>query len=749
MRVKSIIANMPVLTQASRKVKLFWDRVTASRLTTFYFVFSFVHCVIQLIFQAEAFFINVHAAQFLFSIVQEGNATAHGFFVLKDDLWFCDHVPDDFNTSSCQIVWNGTILEMGSLSQNGAAGPNYSYSLQSASSAISSRSSSPTLSQASATITPSQASTALSSSAAPSTSASQTSASASASSASAVTSPVSTITQPATSSVQTSAAQSTTVPSAPPVLIGDDSDDEDSDDEGSDDGGSDSGDEDSDDEDEKFHTDVLLAHVASDIHDHGSRDVHDLQFFTHGDSQGDLSQIRAIDVNGELSVTLTGFGFDHKDVTLSRKCLWALNWPLQALDNTKREDIAFIGFQFWVLGMSIVAILNESIPHIIASLLTHLSATVWGGYQISSTDKFHDDFKRLTTAGACQINLLPNYWSARAGAEIPSLALNSAALLLSLILSWKLFKLFGWQTFKRVGASRAINRVYKLVLTLSVVIQLSLFFVIVTVALWLDQICNGAIGKFATSHKAYEATLILVLLLLPVWLVSGWFAVRKELRIPMMIFLIMSTAYIVGWASMFDSKTYRWTFAQWAFFAVMSVISAVLTLICLVVGIFCRINFGKGLPHYLNAEESLPGDDFIRVTPEKGYSDPEKIDFPSADQPIPTYTAAFGDDMDMPPPPGSRRLGPRFYSQDTVPFELPSDVRTTTISVPSLAYSSPSDTTSHSGLPTSVRPLVRHGTQSSQSSFESTRSGNTTISNHSRSDSQEGSHIGRSRWVIE
>jgi hypothetical protein len=36
--------------------------------------------------------------------------------------------------------------------------------------------------------------------------------------------------------------------------------------------------------------------------------------------------------------------------------------PLR-LRNTKREDIAFIAFQLWVLGMSLVALLNESIPH--------------------------------------------------------------------------------------------------------------------------------------------------------------------------------------------------------------------------------------------------------------------------------------------------------------------------------------------------------------------------------------------------
>lgn len=36
---------------------------------------------------------------------------------------------------------------------------------------------------------------------------------------------------------------------------------------------------------------------------------------------------------------------------------------MDRVDNTKREDIVFVGFSIWVLGMSTVAILNESPPH--------------------------------------------------------------------------------------------------------------------------------------------------------------------------------------------------------------------------------------------------------------------------------------------------------------------------------------------------------------------------------------------------
>lgn len=122
-------------------------------------------------------------------------------------------------------------------------------------------------------------------------------------------------------------------------------------------------------------------------------------------------------------------------------------------------------FQSWVLGMSLVAVLNESIPHMyaclriassqspcfsstrfrIATVLTHLSATAWGGFQIYNTNAFHADFKRLTTDGVCQINLLPKYWTSRAHAEIPSLAFNILALLVSSFLSFRLIKVMSDQ----------------------------------------------------------------------------------------------------------------------------------------------------------------------------------------------------------------------------------------------------------------------------------------------------------------
>jgi hypothetical protein len=72
-------------------------------------------------------------------------------------------------------------------------------------------------------------------------------------------------------------------------------------------------------------------------------------------------------------------------------------------------------------------------------------------------------------------------------------------------------QLYGWQTFKRVGASLTINRIYKIVLTLSITIQLSLFFMVVTVSLWIDQLMNSAIGDLASFTVLYKVSSFITL----------------------------------------------------------------------------------------------------------------------------------------------------------------------------------------------------------------------------------------------
>jgi len=241
------------------------------------------------------------------------------------------------------------------------------------------------------------------------------------------------------------------------------------------------------------------------------------------------------------------------------------------------------------------------------------------------------------------------------------------------------------------------------------------------VALWLDQLYNGAIAVMATQSKVYQTVLMIVLVLLIPWLLMGWFAARKELKLPMAVFLVLSALYVIGWGVMFDSTTFRWTFYQWGFFGSISTLSAILAIIDLVVGIMCRLNFDKGLPNYLNAQEPLSEDTFIQARSAEGDAYDEKVDFPSTEYPLPTFST-FEPSAETRAP---GRMGPRFFNQFAAPFVQHVDIESAT--GPSVVRPTSSESVDSGSTPSLVRGGSQHSTNSSSS--EST--------------------LGRSRWVID
>jgi len=236
-------------------------------------------------------------------------------------------------------------------------------------------------------------------------------------------------------------------------------------------------------------------------------------------------------------------------------------------------------------------------------------ATCWAAFRIYDTAVFNSNFNQVVVYGACDgSQILSNYWDTRFQMELAGLIINVVAMLISGYLTWKMFQLFGWQTFKRVGASLVINRIYRLVLVLSVVIQLSFFFMVTTVSLWIDRLVNNPIGDLADFRKLYLATSAITLLLLVPWLATGWLGVRRELRLPMFFFLFFSLLYLGGCGVMFFSLTFLWTFITWSFFAIMACASVFLASISFILGIVCRYNFGKGLHRHLNDSPSESAD---------------------------------------------------------------------------------------------------------------------------------------------
>lgn len=220
------------------------------------------------------------------------------------------------------------------------------------------------------------------------------------------------------------------------------------------------------------------------------------------------------------------------------------------------------------------------------------------------------------------------------------------------------------------------------------------------------------------------------------------------MKLPMAVFLVLSALYVIAWGLMFDSKTFRWTYFQWVFFGTVATLSAILALTGLILGIVCRLNFGKGLPNYceritapdvpfcaehhlVNAQEPLSEDTFIQARSAEGNAYDEKVDFPSAENHVRTFSATFQPSTEIRAP-GQTGLimAPRFFNRSAAPVQ---DVDIESATDPSAVR----PTSAESVYSVSTWSLIRAGRQHSTSS---TASSTVTTTEPA---------VGRSRWVIE
>ncbi|KAJ6619810.1 hypothetical protein B0H10DRAFT_1148958 [Mycena sp. CBHHK59/15] len=342
---------------------------------------------------------------------------------------------------------------------------------------------------------------------------------------------------------------------------------------------------------------------------------------------------------------------DGDKLFLSEMCTLVLVYPHQVLMNAQREDVVLVLTQFWIFCVSFFAIAYDSIPHLVAALCFRTLTTGWSMYIIWRTGDVFSRFNTLlsTPDSPCKDvkvdTLFPMYFESRQALQIPDLVMNVVSLGLAIYLSMKLIKVYGPNTFNRVGAPKDIIRIYKYFLAIFVSFQLAALLLISVVCLWLDQMLNrdNALAGSVTYHRPlYIALSIFTLAILVPWITMGWYAVRREWKRLMVVFLTIAAVVFASWILMLKSWSFAWTFVNWPFFACQIIAASLSLLTTIVFGVVCWVNMGKGLAHYLYVDDVLGKSGF---EPELFENDVGK--HPPSDwreiglDDIPTYTLSF------------------------------------------------------------------------------------------------------------
>ncbi|PCH42977.1 hypothetical protein WOLCODRAFT_144305 [Wolfiporia cocos MD-104 SS10] len=308
--------------------------------------------------------------------------------------------------------------------------------------------------------------------------------------------------------------------------------------------------------------------------------------------------------------------YDHgaQDVILSETCSRSLILAGDVFSSFYYEDVILLAAQFWLMVISVVAVIYRSIPQILAINCARVLMTVWEIYATWRITSYGHTFSLLYVAQGtpCQFNFFSDFWTRRMALTIPNLILNITAFGFESLIGRHLIKVgalviiaimfnntatcqtFTLYTFQRAAPSASVLRIYRL----------DIFYLLSMMGLWITWLDEG-VGKIATYETLYKALFFTTIITVLPWLAMGWYAVRREMRKTFAVWLIMGSVYLICWTLMFYSYSFRWTFLYWKFFACLTCTSYIVLIATGIAGVICRLNFGKGLAHYLHVEEVL------------------------------------------------------------------------------------------------------------------------------------------------
>ncbi|KAH9948515.1 hypothetical protein B0H21DRAFT_820997 [Amylocystis lapponica] len=327
----------------------------------------------------------------------------------------------------------------------------------------------------------------------------------------------------------------------------------------------------------------------------------------------DISVIPSLNETGGIDGVNVTYDGGLETVFLSTQCTDVLLYPRQVMELSKRQDWALFASQFWLFAISSIALVYNSIPQLIAVICTRLLATAWSAYAVWLTQHLTVRYHRLVVDPdtPCHLDIFPaKVWTHRAY-DVAELVVSVTTLVFTCYLGWYLIKAFNSATIRRVGPPPEILRIYRYFLAIFVFLQLSVFFMLTAICLWIDQLVNSAIRFLSHHTPIYDALFIFTIVTLVPWMAMGWFAVRREMKYLMMLFLFVCFLYVLCWSIMFYSQVYRWVFIEWPFLGCMTIASFLVLVGAAAFGVVCWLNFDKGLAHYLHVEDVLARSGFV------------------------------------------------------------------------------------------------------------------------------------------
>ncbi|CAG8489772.1 552_t:CDS:2 [Funneliformis caledonium] len=248
------------------------------------------------------------------------------------------------------------------------------------------------------------------------------------------------------------------------------------------------------------------------------------------------------------------------------------------MKNITEENIIFISFQIFQVWFCFNAIYNQNTIQIITIAAVNFCCACLSIVQLLEVKKWYHDFE-LACSGLklSERNHLTN--------DIPLIITLMVFATIISLLSWKLYRQFGWNIYKKIGGD----------ISMQAIESCSVFGIILSVN---DQDDKDLPKGFYLVHIGVTTMIIINQIL-------GYRSIRKEMKLGMILVCSFWVVIIIDFCILL--KYSIGTVADsWYFYTVFLSVGITLSLLSLIWSVRVKNNFGKGLQDHIDQEIREP-----------------------------------------------------------------------------------------------------------------------------------------------
>ncbi|CAO3677104.1 hypothetical protein G6F70_001637 [Rhizopus microsporus] len=271
------------------------------------------------------------------------------------------------------------------------------------------------------------------------------------------------------------------------------------------------------------------------------------------------------------------------------------------LRRLKNENVFFILVSLFQLALGLDAVLRQSVIQLIAHTTNQFLSTIFASIQVLETSEKNQIVNQnILDAIANATGILTRirlYFLIALRNGIGLVVVMALFSFIFVYLSYQLFKQFGWNTYKRIGADIQQQERFRLAQIFFMFLKLDAFFQLVlcifyTVVMSQEQY----FALWSIDRKkfvGYIIHIVLTALLIPALLVARY-GVIAENRTVMVAFQVTQIIVIIDFVLVLVDSA-----GTWVFWILAVCVAIVLCVVTIVISFLVAKNFDKGLKPYM------------------------------------------------------------------------------------------------------------------------------------------------------